>query len=366
MRWELLSEKINRIYAAFGDDESRELFIPRLAYSIDEDSAHLIEMMGSAIKFDIERVRTGNVKRRFYPPNRILLADYLANGDRGKPFVLWGAGSSLLRAMSLLDIFGVTPAAICDSDVSKIGQSVDGIEVISPEKLLSDFGNDYIGLSLWLKRGEVIRQISKTPFAGRIVLFDSVDLQYFGCHFLRPEENEIYIDVGCFNTSTIEQFIEFCDGSHEKIIGIEADRNCFLDITRTIGKKKLERVSVINKGAYSREGILSFQSNEMGALSTISESGEGAVDVSKIDTIANGLKVTMIKMDIEGAELEALFGAEETIKRNRPRLAICVYHKPSDITDILAYILDLVPEYRFYLRQHSYFFGETVLYAIAP
>ena len=69
-------------------------------------------------------------------------------------------------------------------------------------------------------------------------------------------------------------------------------------------------------------------------------------------------------MDIEGAELEALKGAKETIKRNHPKLAICVYHKPEDIVDIPKFILELDPEYKLYLRHYSDNAGETVLYAI--
>lgn len=72
----------------------------------------------------------------------------------------------------------------------------------------------------------------------------------------------------------------------------------------------------------------------------------------------------MIKMDVEGAELESLKGARETILRNRPKLAICIYHKPEDMTEIPLYIKSLVPEYKFFVRHHSNYFAETVLYAI--
>jgi len=74
--------------------------------------------------------------------------------------------------------------------------------------------------------------------------------------------------------------------------------------------------------------------------------------------------VTYIKMDIEGAELNALKGAANTIKKNKPRLAICVYHKPEDILEIPVFLSELVPSYQFYLRHHSQYYIETVLYAV--
>ncbi|MDR1086700.1 MAG: FkbM family methyltransferase [Endomicrobium sp.] len=69
-------------------------------------------------------------------------------------------------------------------------------------------------------------------------------------------------------------------------------------------------------------------------------------------------------MDIEGAELDALVGAKDTIRKYKPRLAICIYHKPSDIIDIPLYILSLVPEYKLYIRHYSTYKWETVLYCV--
>ena len=71
-------------------------------------------------------------------------------------------------------------------------------------------------------------------------------------------------------------------------------------------------------------------------------------------------------MDIEGAELESLQGARKTIRRDRPKLAVCIYHKPEDMIEIPLYIKELVPEYKLYIRHHSNSGTETVLYAVMP
>ena len=69
-------------------------------------------------------------------------------------------------------------------------------------------------------------------------------------------------------------------------------------------------------------------------------------------------------MDVEGAELESLKGAQKVIKRDKPKLAVCIYHKPEDILTLPLFIKKLVPEYKFYLRSYSNADNEMVLYAI--
>lgn len=69
-------------------------------------------------------------------------------------------------------------------------------------------------------------------------------------------------------------------------------------------------------------------------------------------------------MDVEGAELETLKGAKNIICRDKPKLAVCIYHKPEDMTDLPIYIKSLVPEYKLYVRHYSEEKYETILYAI--
>ena len=70
-------------------------------------------------------------------------------------------------------------------------------------------------------------------------------------------------------------------------------------------------------------------------------------------------------MDIEGEELNALKGAKEIICKYKPKLAICVYHKPEDLYEIPKYIMDFGLDYKYYLRHHMREgYTETVFYAI--
>ncbi len=77
-------------------------------------------------------------------------------------------------------------------------------------------------------------------------------------------------------------------------------------------------------------------------------------------------RVDFIKMDIEGAELCALHGAETTLRAWRPRLALSVYHLPEDIYTIPLYLHSLDLGYALYLRHYTWGPGETVLYAVPP
>ena len=85
--------------------------------------------------------------------------------------------------------------------------------------------------------------------------------------------------------------------------------------------------------------------------------------VVSIDDMVGDDKVTFIKMDIEGAEMEALEGAKQTIERNRPKLAISIYHKEEDLWEIPFYILSKYPWYKIYMRHYTLTTNETVLYA---
>lgn len=108
-----------------------------------------------------------------------------------------------------------------------------------------------------------------------------------------------------------------------------------------------------------------------GATSAAPEGGEdGTVlcDLVRIDDMVRELgleRVDCIKLDVEGAELSALRGAEDTIRRFAPRLIICLYHQPEDLVTIPLYVKSLNPAYRLHVSHSSCEFTDTILYARA-
>lgn len=178
-------------------------------------------------------------------------------------------------------------------------------------------------------------------------------------------ENEIIVNAGCLDCKTDLEMLKWGEGKVKKIYALEPDPVNAEVCRKIIKENRVEEiVTLVEKGAWSENLIMKFNSNPKDVGSgMISESGI-SVEVDKIDNIVGEDAVTFIKMDIEGAELPALKGAKETIIKNRPKLAICIYHKESDIYIIPKYILSIVPEYRFYIRHYNSNSWETVLYAV--
>jgi FkbM family methyltransferase len=124
-----------------------------------------------------------------------------------------------------------------------------------------------------------------------------------------------------------------------------------------------QRVTAIPCAVYSHEAIVPFTYSDTSFGSRILPSGEDWIQTVSIDHVLPGFHPTFINMDIEGAELEALKGAEKTIQASRPDLAICVYHAPNHIWEVPLYLHSLGLSYQLYLRNYSSFTFETVLYA---
>jgi hypothetical protein len=90
------------------------------------------------------------------------------------------------------------------------------------------------------------------------------------------------------------------------------------------------------------------------------------VETQTIDDLvaANSLdRVDFIKMDIEAAEPDALMGAEQTLRKHRPQLAISIYHDARHFACIPNWLADLNLGYRFFIDHFTIHSEETVLFA---
>ena len=186
--------------------------------------------------------------------------------------------------------------------------------------------------------------------------------QYFPKGIINLSEREVFVDGGAYTGDTLLTFMRLAGGHCAGAHAFEPDPATADKLRATVEKRGLLGVTVHNKGLWSVPATLPFAVWHGTSASAVSGEGEVSVEADTVDHLAAA--ATFIKLDVEGAELEALKGAAGTIRRNRPKLAVCVYHKPGDLFEIPLFIKSLAPEYRFYLRQHQPVACETVLYAV--
>lgn len=149
-------------------------------------------------------------------------------------------------------------------------------------------------------------------------------------------------------------------GTYKKIYAWEPDEENIKQMKKALDR--YDNVVIIPYGMWKEKTELGFMENG-DAESRITDEAPNKIRVDSIDNICSGETVTFIKMDIEGSEMNALQGAINTIKRDKPRLAICIYHSLEDLYRIPLWIKETFPEYRIYIRHHSDNEAETVVYA---
>ena len=155
-------------------------------------------------------------------------------------------------------------------------------------------------------------------------------------------------------------------GKVDELVCFEPDPNQFALTAGYVSANRerlAKRVTAIPCAVYSHESIEPFTYSDTSFGSRILASGEARIQCVSIDHVLPGFCPTFINMDIEGAEPEALKGAEKTIRANRPDLAICVYHSPSHLWQLPLHLHGLGIGYKLYLRNYTSYTGETVLYA---
>lgn len=188
--------------------------------------------------------------------------------------------------------------------------------------------------------------------------------QYFVKDIVPLSEHEVFVDCGAFDGDTMKEFIKATKGRYQGIVCFEPVEEYHKRLEKRGRGKK---VTAICAGVYKETTTLHFNAGGgKGSAITSSSANTITVPVRAIDDVPECKNATFIKMDVEGSELDALKGAKQTILRNKPKLAICIYHMQRDLVEIPKWIHALVPEYKLYVRHHSFSVNETVLYAIPP
>lgn len=175
---------------------------------------------------------------------------------------------------------------------------------------------------------------------------------------------DVVLDCGAYTGNTAVYFAERSapDGM---VYSFEPMPSNFSALKTNIENSNFQNISTFQLAIADSCGQVYFTESGSPGSRKVEKSNLTVPQATIDDFVSNnGLpNVDFIKMDIEGSENQALIGASEVIKRFHPKLAICIYHRPDDFITIPNTILNINPNYQFYLKQNSYNFWETVLFA---
>ncbi len=187
--------------------------------------------------------------------------------------------------------------------------------------------------------------------------------QYFDEAIIPKSEHHVFVDGGAWIGDTI-YWIEKKWGGYDRIIAFEPGDRQYKRLWERYGSK--ENVCLVHSGLWNCDGELPYKNTNAGGdgkIVSIEESTD-MIKVTAIDHMKECADATFIKMDVEGSEMMALKGAEKTIRKNHPILAICLYHSNEDMVEIPNWLYEKFPEYKYYFRHYTYGLTESVLYAI--
>ncbi len=182
--------------------------------------------------------------------------------------------------------------------------------------------------------------------------------QYFDKEIVPDIKNIRFVDGGGYVGDTASEVIKNYP-DFKKIYLIEPIPENIRIAKRELGE--YQNIEFLTCGVSDKKETLYF--NEEKSFSTIYGEGTQSVEVDTIDNIVKE-KVDYIKLDIEGAEQNAINGAKETIQKYKPVLAVCIYHKAEDWYKIPEKILSIESNYKVYLRHYMEGIFESVMYFI--
>jgi FkbM family methyltransferase len=188
---------------------------------------------------------------------------------------------------------------------------------------------------------------------------------YFDPEFSTAATRQIVVDGGAFVGDTFRDFARIAQGNFRRYYAFEPNelvQGALADATR----EAAARVEIVRAGLGRSSGSASFIASEQGDGKISENPAAGSpIDLIALDEFfASRPHPTLIKMDIEGAEAEALLGARNLLATTAPVLAFSVYHHPSDLWQLPALAKALQPRYRLALRHYSQEVDDTVCYAV--
>lgn len=187
--------------------------------------------------------------------------------------------------------------------------------------------------------------------------------EYFDLDLVRCDNKEVIADLGAFTGDTILDYIDTYD-KYKKIYCYEVTPETFQELNNNLGS--FDNIVFRNKGVSNMSGTM-YLNYSIGGASCNSIGSDSGVQIDTV-TLDEDIqdKITLIKMDIEGAECQAIEGSVKHIINDRPKLLISVYHHSEDYWKIARLISSIRDDYTYYLRSAGEQVGpaEITLYAL--
>lgn len=353
----------DKILSYLEDEQSKFIYQKRVEYN---ETGNF-----DAIKAIVARYLPELRNKPYYPGMEGELPKRL---EDKRNIVIFGSGMNGKGIVQSLKACNISPTCYADNARDKWGTQIEGLEVRRPSEI--DFrAVDAVVITPF--KQEIVdamhKQLLELGAREEILLhykdFSATVLEYelyFAPDLIKLHENEVFVDAGVLNLETSLRFIEECQKSsiqHYKIHAFEPDSMSYKKCKNMLKNMPDADIQLYNARLWSEDTLLYFTEAGNAASRISTEQTGTSIKTVALDNCISG-PVTFIKMDIEGAELEALKGSREILKMYKPRLAISLYHKKEDLMEIPAYIKELVPQYKLYIRHYSNASVETVLYAV--
>lgn len=329
-----------------------------------------------------------------------------------KPIVLYGMGNGADKIIDWCEAHQVKVAGIFATDEFVRYQSFRGLTVCKYSDIIEKFGQDIlIVIAFASERPEVLARFKELDQLHEVVaphlpLFaetDMVSREWLEKHSAKLEQvygmladeqsrktfkdilhykysgkisylwnceterladlrnvftwqtGESYLDLGAYNGDTVQEFLGLVP-QPKHIIAVEPDRRNFRKLQAFADGLKMEQNIICDChecGIWSEQGELEF-SDSGGRQSSFCSTKKKMVPVANVDSLAESWEINYIKLDVEGAEKQALAGGKATIQRFKPKMFVAAYHYDNDLWELPLLIKTLVPEYKIYLRKHPY------------
>lgn len=362
------TQRCKQLFGLLQDDLSKDIFKARFLLDMEPSMSNAMRVLCLNEALQHNSAETAK---------KLAWKDIIEELNRsGKKIILYGAGMTGSWVASLLQYENVTFYGFCDDWAASTMNELMGKPVMPAEYLFQHSDECYVIPTVGdASLGTILSKLAKKNFPEDHILrfLDAplMEKQYFDFPSLY-RRGTAFVDAGCFDCATTYAFLKWCGGAYSQIFAFEPDpKNYEICLEKS---KQIPNFTLIQAGLAECSGTAEFLAMGSGASYMCTSDTENmtsdkmkertTVRITTIDDMVGSTEVGMIKMDIEGAELAALQGAEQTLRRDKPLLALCVYHLPGDTLALMDYLQKVVPEYRFWLRHYA---GpasrETVLYA---